>query len=179
MVPGNDQLPSASLTVAQPSVIWLTHSLSAWRHLVTGAGTTASDGQPGRTGRQPASGHRRDTGSARHCRQADNRRHQPLPRGSTRPGSGRSPCCGLRVLLRERGGGIGSALFPAAEDWARARGCRWPKIETQNVNVPACRVYHQMCCTLGAIDRFAYPGKPAEVQLSWWKALASPDMKSS
>jgi hypothetical protein len=29
-----------------------------------------------------------------------------------------------------------------------------------------------MGCTLGAIERFAYPGLPGEVQLLWWKALA-------
>jgi hypothetical protein len=28
-----------------------------------------------------------------------------------------------------------------------------------------------MGCTLGAIDRFAYPELPTEVQLLWWKAL--------
>jgi GNAT superfamily N-acetyltransferase len=78
----------------------------------------------------------------------------------------------IRVLPRERVRGIGSALFLAAEDWAGARGCRWLKIETQNVNVPACRFYQKMGCTLGAIDRFAYPGLPAEVQLLWWKALS-------
>jgi hypothetical protein len=33
--------------------------------------------------------------------------------------------------------------------------------------------------TLGAIDRFAYPGQPAEARLVWWKALASPDTGSS
>lgn len=80
----------------------------------------------------------------------------------------------IRVSPRERGRGIGSALFRAVGDWARARGCRWLKIETQNINVPACRFYHKMGCTVGAIDRFAYPGQPAEVQLLWWKALASP-----
>jgi GNAT superfamily N-acetyltransferase len=75
--------------------------------------------------------------------------------------------------------GIGSALFRVAADWAEARGCRWLKVETQNINVPAYRCYHKMCCTLGAIDRFAYPGQPAEVRLLRWKALASPDTKSS
>ena len=85
----------------------------------------------------------------------------------------------IRVLPQERGGGIGSALFRAAGDWAGARGFRWLKIETQNINVPACRFYQKMGCTLGAIDRFAYPGQPAEVQLVWWKALASPDTPSS
>ena len=85
----------------------------------------------------------------------------------------------IRVSPRERGAGIGSALFRAAGDWARARGCRWLKIETQNVNVSACRFYQKMGCTLGAIDRFAYPGQPAEVQLLWWRALAPRDAKTS
>ena len=85
----------------------------------------------------------------------------------------------IRVLPRERGGGVGSAMFRAAGDWAGGCGCRWLKIETQNVNVPACRFYQQMGCTLGAVDRFAYPGQPAEAQLLWWKALAPPDTKSS
>lgn len=43
----------------------------------------------------------------------------------------------------------------------------------------ACRLYHKMGRTLGAIDRFAYPGQPAEARLVWWKALASPDTGSS
>jgi GNAT superfamily N-acetyltransferase len=79
----------------------------------------------------------------------------------------------IRVTPGERGTGIGSALFRAAGDWAGARGCRWLKIETQNVNVQACRFYQKMGCTLGAIDRFAYPGQPGEAQLLWWKELAS------
>src|SRR5215831_2803254 len=80
----------------------------------------------------------------------------------------------IRVSPAHRGAGIGSALFRAAGDWARARGCRWLKIETQNINAAACRFYQKMGCTLGAIDRFAYPGLPGEVQLLWWKALAPP-----
>ena len=79
----------------------------------------------------------------------------------------------IRVSPGERGAGIGSALFQSAGAWAGDRGCRWLKIETQNVNAPACRFYQKMGCTLGAIDRFAYPGLPGEVQLLWWKALAS------
>ena len=81
----------------------------------------------------------------------------------------------IRVSPRERGTGTGSALFRAAGDWARACGCRRLEIETQNVNVPACRFYRKMGCTLGAVDRFAYPGEPAEVQLLWQKTLAPPD----
>jgi GNAT superfamily N-acetyltransferase len=77
----------------------------------------------------------------------------------------------IRVAPGHRGAGVGSALFRAAEGWAGARGCGWLKIETQNVNTAACRFYQKMGCTLGAIDRFAYPGLPGEVQLLWWKAL--------
>lgn len=77
----------------------------------------------------------------------------------------------IRVSPRERGAGIGSALFRAAATSAKDRGCAWLKIETQNVNVAACRFYQKMGCTLGAIDRFAYPEFPGEVQLLWWKAL--------
>jgi GNAT superfamily N-acetyltransferase len=80
----------------------------------------------------------------------------------------------LRVAPQQRGAGVGSALFLAAEDWARDRGCDWLKIETQNVNVAACRFYQKMGCTLGGVDRFAYPQLPGEVQLLWWKALRAP-----
>ena len=70
-----------------------------------------------------------------------------------------------------RGHRVG-ALPQRAGNWARARGCEWLAIETQNVNAAACHFYQKMGCTLGAIDRFAYPGLPGEVQLLWWKALA-------
>jgi ribosomal protein S18 acetylase RimI-like enzyme len=79
----------------------------------------------------------------------------------------------IRVAPRERRAGIGSALFRSAGNWARARGCEWLTIETQNINAAACHFYRKMGCTLGAIDRFAYPGLPGEAQLLWWRALAS------
>ncbi len=77
----------------------------------------------------------------------------------------------LRVRPESRGTGIGSALFGAVETWARSRYCRTLKVETQNINVPACRFYRRMGCTLGAVDRFAYPDLPNEVQLVWFKEL--------
>jgi GNAT superfamily N-acetyltransferase len=85
----------------------------------------------------------------------------------------------IRVSPAERGAGLGSALFQAAAGWAVSRGCGWLKIETQNVNASACRFYRKMGCTLGAIDRFAYPDLPDEVQLLWWKALAARTDKPS
>lgn len=80
----------------------------------------------------------------------------------------------LRVAPEVRGGGVGAGLFGAAEAWAAERGCRWLKVETQNVNVPACRLYARMGCELGGIHRFAYPELPDEVQLLWYKAVTAP-----
>lgn len=77
----------------------------------------------------------------------------------------------IRVAPDARGQGVGAALFRAAEAWAAARGCRQLKVETQNVNLPACRFYARQGCVLGAIHRFAYPGLPHEVQLLWYRDL--------
>ena len=80
----------------------------------------------------------------------------------------------IRVSPEARGRGVGSALFRAVEAWAAARGCRQLKIETQNINVPACRFYARQGCVLGAINRFAYRELPEEVQLLWYKTLSRP-----
>lgn len=77
----------------------------------------------------------------------------------------------IRVAQDARGQGVGPALFRAAEAWAAARGCTRLKVETQNVNVPACRFYARQGCLLGAIHRFAYPDLPHEVQLLWYREL--------
>lgn len=80
----------------------------------------------------------------------------------------------IRVSPEARGQGAGFALFRAVEVWAAARGCRQLKIETQNVNVPACRFYARQGCVLGAINRFAYRELPDEAQLLWYKTLPPP-----
>ncbi len=77
----------------------------------------------------------------------------------------------IRVAPAVRGQGIGSTLFAAAEVWALARGAQWLSIETQNINVPACRFYERHGCTLGAANGNAYPDLPGEVQLIWRKRL--------
>lgn len=79
----------------------------------------------------------------------------------------------LRVSPHVRQRGVGQALFGEASDWAMVRGCEWLKVETQNVNVPACRFYARQGCVLGAIHRFAYPDLPEEIQLLWYKRLAA------
>jgi GNAT superfamily N-acetyltransferase len=77
----------------------------------------------------------------------------------------------IRVAPQVRGLRVGTSLFRAAEAWARARGCRQLKVETQNVNVPACRFYARQGCVLTAVDPSAYPGLPGEIQLLWYKDL--------
>jgi hypothetical protein len=66
---------------------------------------------------------------------------------------------------------VGTVLFQAAERWAASRGARWLKVETQNINVPACRFYARQGCVLGGLHRFAYSSLPDEVQLLWYKEL--------
>lgn len=78
----------------------------------------------------------------------------------------------IRVSPEARGQGIGAALFRAAEEWAKARGCRQLKVETQNINVPACRFYARQGCVLTMVDRSAYPELPGEMKLIWYKALS-------
>src|SRR5262249_9175844 len=77
----------------------------------------------------------------------------------------------LRVRPEARGRGVGAALFRAAEAWAAARGCRRLKVETQNINVPACRFSARQGCVRGAITRLAYDELPDETQLIWYKDL--------
>ena len=77
----------------------------------------------------------------------------------------------IRVSPDARRKGVGTALFERVEAWAQLHGCRQLKIETQNINVPACRFYERQGCQLRAIDRAAYPELPEEIQLVWYKDL--------
>ena len=73
----------------------------------------------------------------------------------------------IRVHPNFRGKGIGAQLFKRAVSWAKSRNCCDLKIETQNINVPACRFYAKRGCKLGAINRYAYPNHINEVELIW------------
>lgn len=77
----------------------------------------------------------------------------------------------IRVDPRWRGRGIGGALFEHAAGWSRERNCRLMKVETQNINVPACRFYAKQGCYLGAIDVHAYPEFEDEVCMIWYLTL--------
>lgn len=70
--------------------------------------------------------------------------------------------------------GIGTELFQRATEWSRSEGYKQLCVETQNVNVPACRFYLKQGCNLGSINRYAYCANPAmaeEVQLIWFLDL--------
>jgi GNAT superfamily N-acetyltransferase len=80
----------------------------------------------------------------------------------------------IRVCPKYRG--VGIPLFRHAAKWAQACGCTQMKIETQNVNVPACRFYMRMGARLGEIHRFGYAAVPVvadEVMLNWYLDLTT------
>lgn len=73
----------------------------------------------------------------------------------------------IRVRSDVRGRGVGRALFDAALAWSRERNSRHLTVETQNINIAACRFYVAMGCELVAINRWAYADLPDEVELDW------------
>jgi len=73
----------------------------------------------------------------------------------------------IRIRPELRNSGIGSSLFRAVRELACVRECTQIRIETQNVNLPACHFYARMGCTLESINRFAYPELPEEAQILW------------
>jgi GNAT superfamily N-acetyltransferase len=80
----------------------------------------------------------------------------------------------LRVDPEDGRKGIGTALFLHAAEWARNKGYGQMGLETQNINVPACRFYAKMGCRLGAIHRYGYNGCPEvahESMLLWYYEL--------
>jgi len=78
----------------------------------------------------------------------------------------------LRVSPAAQRRGVGSALFRAVEAWASAKHCKEVKVETQNVNVAACRFYAKQGCQLRQVNYHAYPDLPDEVQLIWRKVIS-------
>ena len=77
----------------------------------------------------------------------------------------------IRVHPDRRGEGVGSRLFRRAVGWSRTAGSRYLKIETQNINVRACRFYASQGCHLRAIHHGVNEDFPDEVQLLWYLRL--------
>ena len=80
----------------------------------------------------------------------------------------------IRVHPDHRRQGIGTNLFQRARELAKAKGCGQLKIETQNVNVGACKFYAGQGCQLGTISRYGNTQDPKvqqELMLLWYLAL--------
>jgi len=80
----------------------------------------------------------------------------------------------LAVAQAFRRKGVGMALMRRALAWARERGLAGVVLETQDVNVPACRLYERMGFVLGGFDRFLYRGldpNSRETALYWYRTF--------
>jgi ribosomal protein S18 acetylase RimI-like enzyme len=77
----------------------------------------------------------------------------------------------IRVDPDHRSRGLGESLFHEVIKWSRAQGCGELKIETQQVNVAACKFYTKMGCELRVVNKGHYPGQPDENQLLWYRNL--------
>lgn len=77
----------------------------------------------------------------------------------------------IRVAASARRRGVGTALVAAAVTWASRHGCRQLKVETQSVNVTACRFYARHGFVLRSARGGVYPELPEEIQLLWYKEL--------
>ncbi len=73
----------------------------------------------------------------------------------------------IRVKPSFRGKGVGKALVKAAMKWASAKGCTELRVETQDINVDACRFYAACGFHLLSINENAYGPSLDEVQLIW------------
>lgn len=79
----------------------------------------------------------------------------------------------LRVAPDVRRCGIGAALLARLADAAAQAGATELRVETQQINVPACRFYAGRGFRLASARRGAYPTLPDEIQLLWTRHLRS------
>jgi GNAT superfamily N-acetyltransferase len=79
----------------------------------------------------------------------------------------------IRVHPDHRRRGIGARLLQHVAQWAREWNCTQLRIETQNVNVGACRFYASQGCRLGAVCQEAYSEARLrhETMLLWYLDL--------
>lgn len=70
-----------------------------------------------------------------------------------------------------RGSGVGRLMMGSAKKWSRERGLAGLRLETQSINVAACRFYERYGFLLGGHDRYLYRGlhsSSQEVALFWY-----------
>ena len=77
----------------------------------------------------------------------------------------------IAVDLPFRRQGVGRRLIAEAVAWARERGLPGVMLETQNINMPACRLYERCGFALGGFDACLYRGAmpgTREIALFWY-----------
>jgi ribosomal protein S18 acetylase RimI-like enzyme len=78
----------------------------------------------------------------------------------------------IRVHPSHRGVGVGRQLLGFVEQRAREAGIVRVDVETQDINVAACRLYAGAGYVLTRVQPGAYAELPDEVRLDWRKVLA-------
>lgn len=78
----------------------------------------------------------------------------------------------IRVATNMRRSGVGTALLRAVETSVLTHGTRWLKVETQDINRPACHFYARNGFRLRTVVRDAYENLPHESRLLWYKELS-------
>lgn len=77
----------------------------------------------------------------------------------------------LNVDSPFRRAGVGRALLEKGIEWARQKNLPGVMLETQDINVPACRLYNDVGFQLGGFDQFLYTPfnmNPPETALYWY-----------
>ena len=77
----------------------------------------------------------------------------------------------IAVDAPHRGNGIARLMLDTAAAWARETSLAGLRLETQSVNVAACRVYKRYGFLLGGHDRYLYRGlhpDSREIALFWY-----------
>jgi len=87
--------------------------------------------------------------------------------------SGAAVLWDLRVAPEARHQGVGAALVSGAERVATRCAAGQLFVETQHINVPACRLYRRNGFRLIDVRKNAYSEAPDEIQLLWAKSLAN------
>jgi len=77
----------------------------------------------------------------------------------------------LTVDTQFRGKGVGRALLTRAIEWAKEQHFPGVTLETQDNNVPACKLYEKCGFVLSGFDLYAYrnfPESKDEIALYWY-----------
>ena len=77
----------------------------------------------------------------------------------------------IRVRRECRRLGVGAQLVDRCVEWAQRMGCTRIKVETQDINVSACRFYAAMGFKLRGIHHGMYAEYPDDVQFLWYRSL--------